>query len=90
MPFLFAELLGFDEIYTEVYTVVLLTPIVFVLGEVVPKTLFQQHPYRLLRSGAGVLAVTSLAFRMTGWIGLARALTSANERSIGGAIEEEG
>ena len=89
VAFLFAEMLGFDEIYTEVYTVVLLTPIVFVLGEVVPKTLFQQHPYRLLRYGAAVLALTSLAFRMTGLIGLARALTSAIERTVGGTIRVE-
>ena len=89
VAFLFAEMLGFDEIGTEVYTVVLLTPIVFVLGEVVPKTLFQQHPYRLLRRGAAVLAVTSLAFRMTGLIGLVRALTSAIERRVGSATRVE-
>lgn len=89
VAFLFAELLGFDEIGTEVYTVMLLTPLVFVLGEVVPKTLFQQHPYRLLRLGATVLAVTTLAFRLTGLIGLARVLTSAIERAVGSATRVE-
>ncbi len=89
VAFLFADMLGFEEIGTEVYTVVLLTPIVFVFGEVVPKTLFQQHPFRLLRHGVAVLALTSFAFRMTGLIGLARALTSAIERAVGGTVRVE-
>ena len=84
VAFLFAEMLGFDEVSTEVYTILVLTPIVFVVGEVVPKALFQQHPYRLLRRSVGLLAMVSFAFRMTGMIGLLRALTSVVERAVGG------
>jgi len=43
--FMLSELLHVRDAATEIYTVALLTPVVFVFGEVVPKMLFQRRPY---------------------------------------------
>lgn len=80
--FLFAELFHLRSVDTELYTIAILTPVVFVFGEVVPKSLFQQHPYRLLRSGAGLLSVSSLVFHVTGFVGLVGLISGAFERLV--------
>ncbi|MHC4695982.1 MAG: CNNM domain-containing protein [Planctomycetota bacterium] len=64
--FMFAELIGFSELNTELYTVVFLTPIVFVFGEVVPKNLFRLHAETLMLRGGWLLAVASRLFRCAG------------------------
>lgn len=43
--FMLSELLLVRDAATEIYTVAILTPVVFVFGEVVPKMLFQRRPY---------------------------------------------
>ncbi len=81
---LFAEALGLDETRTEVYTVLALTPVVFVFGEVVPKNLFQRYADQLLRRGSMLLVVTDRVFRLTGLVWLLKQLAAAVNRIING------
>ncbi len=81
--FMFAQLMGMSEVDTELYTVVVLTPIVFVFGEVVPKNLFQLHADELLSRGSGLLALFNWIFRMTGCVWLLKKLSSIFQRIIG-------
>ena len=64
--YMFADLVGLTEIDTELYTVILMTPIVFVFGEVVPKNLFQRHADSFMMRGSGLLVLADRLFRMTG------------------------
>lgn len=81
--FLFAELVGLSETDTELYTVVVLTPIVFVFGEVVPKNLFQMHADQLLPRGSWLLALANWVCRMTGCVWLLKKLSMLVQRMIG-------
>lgn len=81
--YIFSKLMGFSEADTEIYTVVVLTPIVFVFGEVVPKNLFQLHADQLMSRGSGLLALSYWFFRVTGCIWLLKALSSSVQRVIG-------
>jgi len=45
---------------SELYTTLIVTPIVFVFGEVVPKTLFQRRADALMRAGASLLRIAAL------------------------------
>ena len=84
VAFLFAELLSFGEANTELYTVAILTPIVFVFGEVVPKNLFRLHADTLLARGSRLLLVADRLLRITGVVpGLTR-LAGAFNRLAGG------
>jgi CBS domain containing-hemolysin-like protein len=83
VAFVFAELLGLGEADTEVYTVLLLTPIVFVFGEVVPKTLFQRFPYALLTRCSVPLAVTLSLLRITGILWCHQKLIALVRRIVG-------
>lgn len=56
----------------EFYTTVILTPIVFIFGEIVPKNLFQRHADRIMPYVARVLDVSRRLFRIVGLIGLQR------------------
>lgn len=87
--FLLAEGLRLSDVDTELYTVLLLTPIVFVFGEVVPKSLFQQHPHRLLRKAQPLLSFSAFLFRMTGLIGLVGLLTRLVDRVTGAGHSAE-
>ncbi|MGB2986928.1 MAG: CNNM domain-containing protein [Phycisphaerae bacterium] len=84
VAYLFADLLGFSEADTELYTVTFLTPIVFVFGEVVPKNLFRLHPDRLLARGSGLLALSNRLFRMTGAVAGLKLLAAVINRPAGG------
>jgi CBS domain containing-hemolysin-like protein len=53
---------------TEVYVVAVLTPIVFVFGEVVPKNVFQIQADRLMPRSSTLLAAASLVCRYTGLV----------------------
>ncbi len=64
--FMFADLIGLSEVDTELYTVLCLTPIMFVFGEVVPKNLFRLHADMLMLRGGRFLALASGLFRWTG------------------------
>ncbi len=77
VAFILADLLGFGEVDTELYTVMVLTPVVFVFGEVVPKSLFQMHADRLMTLGAKPLVVVNVLFRVTGLVAVLKALAGA-------------
>lgn len=81
---LLSEVLGIDETKTEVYTVVLLTPIVFVFGEVVPKNLFQRHADVLMLRGSLLLLMADRVFRLTGLVWLLKHLAALVNRIING------
>jgi CBS domain containing-hemolysin-like protein len=68
VAFMFVELLGVPELDTELYTIVLMTPVVFVFGEVVPKNLFQRRADALMMRGSTQLAFFGALFRATGAI----------------------
>jgi CBS domain containing-hemolysin-like protein len=49
---------------SEVYTTALVTPIIFVFGEVVPKTLYQRHADALMRTGSTLLAISRMVLHV--------------------------
>ena len=85
VAFLFAELLSWSAADTELYTVLLVTPVVFVFAEVVPKNLFQLHADRLMPRGSWLLTSADRVFRATGIVWLLTKLTRAATRLFGGA-----
>lgn len=66
VAYMFGHLLGLGEMDTQIYTVLLLTPVVFVFGEVVPKNLFQLYADILLARGSRLLALSNRMVRITG------------------------
>lgn len=58
------------ETAAELYTTLILTPVVFIFGEVVPKNLFQRHSDRFMLDAARPLAIS---YWMAKWAGLLRA-----------------
>ncbi len=66
VAYLFAEIWHFGETDAELCTVALLTPVVFVFGEVVPKNLFQLHADTLLARSSRLLALFNHLFRLIG------------------------
>jgi CBS domain containing-hemolysin-like protein len=85
VAFLFAELLYWSGADTELYTVLLVTPVVFVFCEVVPKNLFQLHADRMMPQGSWLLNLADRVFRATGIVWMLTALTRAATRFFGGA-----
>ena len=85
VAFMFAELLSWSGADTELYTVLLVTPVVFVFAEVVPKNLFQLHADRLMPRGSWLLTLADRVFRATGIVWLLTKLTRAATRLFGGA-----
>lgn len=75
VAYMFAGLAGMGEADTELYTILFLTPVVFVFAEVVPKSLFQRHPNLLLLRCHRVLAGTHQLLRITGILWCVRQLT---------------
>ncbi len=59
----------------ELYTTIILTPVVFVFGEVVPKNLFQRSADQLMHRISGLLRVTHVLFQMTGLVWLQRRIS---------------
>ena len=78
------NLTGLREINTEVYTIVILTPVVFVFGEVVPKNLFQRHADYLLARAGRILVVINRLFRLTGVVWGLKLVTGLVGRITGG------
>ena len=70
VAYVFANLLNCSEHATELYTVAVLTPVVFVFGEVVPKNLFQLHADMLMLRFHRLLGVADRVFRLTGVVWL--------------------
>ncbi|MFH0982876.1 MAG: CNNM domain-containing protein [Planctomycetota bacterium] len=65
---LMATQLGFSESEAEVYTTVIVTLIVLVFGEVVPKDLFRSHPDRLMLSASFILRVADTLLFPVVWV----------------------
>jgi len=85
VAFMFADILHWGEADTELYTVLLVTPVVFVFAEVVPKNLFQLHADRMMPRGSWLLTLADWVFRATGTVWLLTRLTGAVTRLFGGA-----
>lgn len=66
----------------EVYTTLILTPIIFVFGEVVPKNIFQRHADRLMPRIAHILLLSRWMFQVTGLIGLQRRIANSVLRRL--------
>lgn len=81
--YFFAKLVGLSDSSTQLYTVAIITPIVFVFGEMVPKTLFQLHPDRLLALGSVILAISNRLLRMTGILWALTRLANLINRAVG-------
>jgi len=64
--YLLARRLGHAGADIEIYTTVLVTPVLFVFGEVVPKNLFQANADTLMRRGSMILVFFYHVFRFTG------------------------
>ncbi len=77
-----AKGLMLSELDTEVYTVMILTPIVFVFGEVVPKSIFRLHADRLMLSGSWILKQADRIFHALGAVSLFTTLASMAERAV--------
>ncbi len=71
---LFSETTGFGDEQLELVTAAVVTPIIFVFGEVVPKNLFQRDADGLMYPAAAGLAVSDVLFRLSGVVRLLRAL----------------
>jgi CBS domain containing-hemolysin-like protein len=84
VAYMFADLLGFSETDTELYTVILLTPIVFVFGEVVPKNLFRLHADSLMARGSGLLAFSDRLLRTIGVVWALKSLAGLVSRASAG------
>jgi len=87
--FMFVELLAFPGLNAELYTVAFITPVVFVFGEVVPKTLFLLHADSLMLRGSWLLAAANRFFRITGAVWCFSRLAAAAERVTGGAASAD-
>ncbi|MFQ5589720.1 MAG: CNNM domain-containing protein [Phycisphaerae bacterium] len=81
--FMLAELVGSSQINTELYTVLLLTPAVFVFGEVVPKNLFRLHADTLMPRSAWLLNIANRILRSTGCVALFKHLSMAVNQAVG-------
>jgi len=78
-----ADLVGVRATTTELYTVALVTPVVFVFGEMVPKNLFRLHADLLMLRGSALLAWSDRLIRMTGLVWLLTRLAGAAGRFVG-------
>ena len=83
VTYLLARQAGLADHDAEIYTVVLVTPIVFVFGEVVPKNLYQAHADVLMRYSAPLLVPVSRLSRVLGLVWLLKRLTAIVLRCLG-------
>lgn len=60
----------------ELWTTLILTPIVFIFGEIVPKNIFQRRADTLMLAVSPVLTVSHHIFRLTGLVWLQRKVSS--------------
>ena len=85
VAYLFTDMLRLSQIDAQLYTVFLLTPIVFVFCEVVPKNLVQLYADNLMLRGSALLATADRFFRLTGVVFFIRHIASAINRLTGTA-----
>ncbi|GAF71453.1 unnamed protein product [marine sediment metagenome] len=81
--YLFAEHLKLSDHETQILTVIVLTPIVFVFGEVTPKNLFQRNADELMLKGSRTLAIANRCFRLTGAVWVLRRMAGVVTRIVG-------
>jgi putative hemolysin len=79
----FASVLELGGQQAELYTVALVTPIVFVFGECVPKNLFQAHADLFMRRGSAVLTVATTLAGSVGALTALQRLARGVERLVG-------
>lgn len=84
VAYMFADLLYRSAADTELYTVLLVTPVMFVFAEVVPKNVFQLYADVLMPRGSRLLTLADWVFRTTGVVWLLTKLTGAANRLFGG------
>jgi len=84
VAFLLASRFGFGQTNAEIYTVLVMTPVVFVFGEVVPKNLFQLHADTLLARGGFLLSLFDRFFRVTGCVWTLKHIASVVGRRVSG------
>ncbi len=82
---LFSRLVAIDPVDTELYTVLLTTPVVFVFCEVVPKNLFQRYADTFMLRISVLLRAAELAFRALGVVALLTWITGLANRGFGAA-----
>jgi putative hemolysin len=75
--------LQMSEQRAEFVTVLVLTPIIFIFAEVVPKNLFRRDADVLMYRVARALRISDLAFRATGAVALLRAMARSVARCVG-------
>lgn len=83
LAYCFSNLLAMDAADTELYTVLLATPVLFVFGEIVPKNLFQRHADSLMPRSSRLLVWSAAFFRYTGVVAALTAMTGAANRLFG-------
>jgi CBS domain containing-hemolysin-like protein len=89
VAYLFAVAGRFGETKAEMATVALVTPILFVFGEVVPKNLFRLHADALLARGSRLLVFFDRLFRATGLVWALKGLAGAFSRFVSGHAEPD-
>lgn len=87
VAYVFADAWHFGEIDTEVATIAIVTPILFVFGEVVPKSLFQLHPDMLMGRGSRILVFFDRLFRVSGLVWVLKGLAGSLNRLVSGDPE---
>jgi len=83
VAYMFSSLIGLGDVDIEVYTVALLTPVVFVFGEIVPKNLFRLYPDALMPRFSGLFSLADRLFRATGLVWFVKRLTRIGARWSG-------
>ena len=83
VAFTFTSLIGLDPANAEIYTVAILTPVIFVFAEVVPKNVFQRHADSLMPRFSWLLYVANRTFRAIGLVWLMKKLTALAARWTG-------
>jgi CBS domain containing-hemolysin-like protein len=77
------QLAGFHPARAEIYTAVILSPVIFVFGDVVPKNWYQVEADRLMYRSARLLRGSVLLFRHTGILWLLHGMTRLGARLAG-------
>ena len=83
VAYCFSTLLSSDAADTELFTVLLATPLVFVFGEIVPKNLFQRHADSLMPRASRLLVGSAAFFRVIGVTAALIGLTAVANRLFG-------
>ena len=76
VAYLMTEAAQVSDSRAELYTTLVVTPIIFVFGEVVPKSWYEREADRLMYLGARLLQASHSLFRYTGLIWLLGRLTT--------------